>query len=110
MSETVCKERCKKYEENIMQTARNQSYHEFIRDGRDGRKHVLGMTDDLILDLDYTTLRVNVIRSMDWEYQHILDVSKSWQRVTTDTFAGVIHLFESALDNIVNDERRKSSL
>ena len=102
-------ERQEKYEENIQQMTRNQTYHEFIRDRRNGRKHVLGMTDDMILDLDYTTLRLNVITRSDWEYHHILEISKSWERVTPKSFSGVIHLFESSLENIVHDQRRKTT-
>lgn len=99
----------KKYEKNIHDKTRNTLYYKFIKDPRIDRKQILGITDDLILDLNYESLRVDVITPARSDYIDKKRLSEEWgdHEVNRQQFSGVIHLFENALSNIVKDQQRK---
>ena len=98
---------CDIYKRNISDKARNQAYIKCVHDPRDDSQHIWGITDDLIIDLNYSTLEMVVVNPMRSDYQNFLEKSQHMEEIDKSTFSRAIHLSENSLQNIVRDQMSK---
>ena len=55
----------------IRNNTRNRAYHRFANEKIDGHTHVLAMTDDLIVDINKDTRKVNSFNPTDEQYKNL---------------------------------------
>ena len=70
---------CKEHKDNIHNDSRNRSYTKFVLDPRgvsdpqQGKTFILGLTDDLILNMNVDTAAVNVTTSANHNFDSLRD-------------------------------------
>lgn len=89
------------FKQNINDKSRNRSYTKFVSDIRDGTKHILALTDDLIVDLNMKVSKIDILNPTRDEYRGMCALVSQGDDCTKDLTEMQMITFKETLPNIV---------
>ena len=101
------------YEEfktNIRNSTRNRTYHKFAIEKINGHSHVLAMTDDLIVDINKDTRKVNSFNPTNEQYKNLHALLLERGDVGCCVNQRDMYFLKSALQDIIKVQVMKSDL
>ena len=97
-----------KFKKNINDRTRNRSYKKFITAKRNDEQLMLGLTDDLIIEMNVDTLAVEINNPTRCNFASLLDMVLEARMLPLVKYAKEVKMFRLALPGIVEDQQLKS--
>ena len=95
------------FSRNSKDASRNRVFKTFIPEIRNNERHIIGMTDDVIFDLNMDTSRVRIVNPRQTDYKSLLELIHARKEYECKVRDNEMKIFKKALQNF-RDEIFKS--